>query len=139
EEQSLDKVAVAERIASVEAIGTGSILILEEESGGKKTLIIVVAAVVVICSSLFILLSPDPPSAASNSEPQLAPWAFPGAYANYSGSATLPNGIPYTLQFELRVLAVNGAKAEVVSLMAIQARNKPLSIHRNAAWLRATR
>ncbi|TMP99173.1 MAG: hypothetical protein E6K99_05695 [Thaumarchaeota archaeon] len=39
----------------------------------------------------------------------------------------------------MRVAAVTGTKAEVVSLMAIQARNKPLSIHRHAAWLRATR
>ena len=123
----------------VALIGLVAFLFVQQRSAVRRRLVIVVAAVVVICSSLFILLSPDPPSAASNSEPQLAPWAFPGAYANYSGSATLPNGIPYTLQFELRVLAVNGAKAEVVSLMAIQARNKPLSIHRNAAWLRATR
>jgi len=111
---------------------------VQQRRAVRRRFVVVAAAVVVVCSSLLLLLSPAPPSAASDSEPQLWPWAFPGAYANYSGSATLPNGIPYTLQFQLRVAAVTGTKAEVVSLMAIQSPNKPLSIHRHAAWLRAT-
>jgi len=116
-----------------------ALLSVQQKRAVRRRFAIVAAAVVVVYSSLSLLLSQAPPSAASNSEPQLWPWAFPGAYANYSGSAALPNGVPYTLQFQLRVAAVTGTKAEVVSLMAIQARDKPLSIHRHAAWLRATR
>ena len=112
---------------------------MQQRRAVRRRFVVVAAAVVVVCSSLLLLLSPAPPSAASNSEPQLAPWAFPGAYANYSGSATLPNGIPYTLQYELRVLTVTGTKAEVVTVMAIQARSEPLTIHRNVAWRTATR
>jgi len=123
----------------VALIGLDAFLSVQRRSAVRRRLVIVTAAVVLICSSLFLLLSPAPPSAASNSEPQLAPWAFPGAYANYSGSATLPNGIPYTLQYELRVLTVTGTKAQVVTLMAIQARSEPLKIYRHVEWRAATR
>src|SRR2546428_11437494 len=42
---------------------------------------------------------PRPFPSARNGEPRLAPLAFPDAYGNYSSSATLLNGIPYTLQY----------------------------------------
>ena len=112
---------------------------MQQRRAVRRRFVVVAAAVVVVCSSLLLLLSAALPSAASNGEPQLAPWAFPGAYANYSGSATLPNGIPYTLQYELRVLTVTGTKAEVVTLMAIHAPSEPLKISRHVAWMTATR
>src|SRR5438128_2056772 len=109
-----------------------------QQKAVRRRLVIFAAAVALVCSSLFLLLSPAPPSAASNSEPQLAPSAFPGADANYSGSATLPNGIPYPT-VRLRVLTVTGTKAEVATLMAIQARSEPSNVDRHVAWRTATR
>ncbi len=50
-----------------------------------------------------------------------------------------PQRYPYTLQYELRVLTVTGTKAEVVTLMAIQARSEPLKIYRHVEWRTATR
>ena len=112
---------------------------MQQRSWARRHLPILATVLIVIYSSPFVLSSAFVSAAAGDGESRLLPWAFPGAFANYSGSATLPNGIPYTLHYAWKVLKVTGTKAEVLTVMRLQARSGPPSIHHHVTWDTATR
>ena len=81
-----------------------------------------------------VVSSPSP----AGSDSRLATWAFPGAYANFTGNAKLPDGTPYTLQYEWKALAVTGNRAQVFTQMTLQASNRPTHIDHSVTWYAAT-
>src|SRR3989442_15625606 len=72
--------------------------------------------VVVACPWLFLLFATSLP-AVSGSGPRLVPWGFPGAYASYSDSTMLLGELRYTMNYAIKVLAVDGTMAKVLCYM----------------------
>jgi hypothetical protein len=123
----------------------------------KRRQFAVVAAVatIVVLSSLFLILPslsstpPPPPSlspqvtittkqSSNPPPPQIAPWAFQGAYANYSGTAFLQNHVPLNLNFSMRVLAVHGTDAKILTVIREATPFKTATAMRDIRWFRAT-
>ena len=98
----------------------------------------VIVLVVVVCSWLFLLISAPLP-AVGDSGPQLVPWAFPGAYASYSGSTLILGELRYTMDYTIKVLAVDGTKAEVLSQIRIEIGSDPPIIAQHVNWSSAAR
>ena len=100
----------------------------------------IVGAVVLVAvsSSLFLLISAPLP-AVSDSGPPLVPWAFPGAYASYSGSTILLGEVRYTMYYTIKVLAVDGTRAEVLSQMRFDIGSDPPIIAQRMSWVDATK
>jgi len=94
--------------------------------------------VVVACPWLFLLFATSLP-AVSISGPQLVPWAFPGAYASYSGSTMLLGELRYTMNYAIKVLAVDGTRAKVLSYMRIEIGSDPPIIQQHVTWTDATK
>lgn len=102
----------------------------------KRRTIKIVTIIAIVLSSLVIpLLVSSPPS---ESKTQLAPWAFPGAYANYSGMEIFLNNITYSLEYSWKVLAVNSTKTEVFSVVKLQPESGPPGISSHVRWYTAT-
>jgi hypothetical protein len=113
---------------------------MRQRSPAKRRPVIVIGVVglVVICTLLLLLISAPLP-AVSDSKPQLVPWAFPGAYANYSGSTIVLGRIRCTMNYTVKVLAVEGTKAEVLSQMRFDIGSEPPVIARHLRWDDATK
>src|SRR3989475_12132701 len=101
-------------------------------------IVFVIVFVVVACSWLFLLFATSLP-AVSSSGPQLVPWAFPGAYASYSGSTILLGEVRYTMYYTIKVLAVDGTRAEVLSQMRFDIGSDPPIIAQHVTWVDATK
>ena len=97
-----------------------------------------IVVLVTVCSSLFLLISAPLP-AVSDRGPQLVPWAFPGAYASYSGSTILLGVVRYTMYYTIKVLAVDGTRAEVLSQMRFDIGSDPPIIAQHVSWVNATK
>ncbi len=102
----------------------------------KRRTIKIVTIIAIVLSSLVIPLLVS--SATTESKPQLAPWAFPGAFANYSGMEIFLKNITYGLEYSWKVLAVNSTKAEVFSVVKLQPDSGPPGISSHVSWYTAT-
>jgi len=104
----------------------------------RRPWILGVIVLVAVCSWLFLLISVPLP-AVSDSGPQLVPWAFPGAYASYSGSTILLGEVRYAMYYTIKVLAVDGTRAEVLSQMRFDIGSDPPIIAQHVTWVDATK
>ncbi len=103
----------------------------------KKTRVVAVGIIAVVTlSSLLLLLLPSPPT---ESRTQLAPWAFPGAYANYTGSTMLFGKFRYTMNYAIKVLAVTGTQAEVLSQVRYQIGSDSPIVLQHSSWHNVTK